>query len=133
VAGDAQRLAAADESLDAILVGFGVRNLARLEEGLREMHRVLKPGGRLAVLEFSRPLNPLFRWLYDRYSFSLMPCLGQLLAGSREAYAYLTTSIREFPLPEKLTEILRAAGFPRVTYHPLTNGIAVIHLALKAT
>ena len=132
VEGDAERLAITDKSLDAVLVGFGVRNLARRETGLQEMHRVLRPGGRLLILEFSRPTNPLWRWLYDRYSFSVMPLLGQLVAGSRDAYAYLTTSIRQFPLPEELAATLRNIGFSQVTYHPLTNGIAMIHLAVKA-
>jgi demethylmenaquinone methyltransferase/2-methoxy-6-polyprenyl-1,4-benzoquinol methylase len=112
-------------------VGFGIRNLAHREKGLQEMHRALKPGGRLLILEFSRPSNPLWRWLYDRYSFLVMPLLGRLIAGSREAYAYLTTSIREFPLPEELAATLRTIGFSQVTYHPLTNGIAMIHLAVK--
>jgi demethylmenaquinone methyltransferase/2-methoxy-6-polyprenyl-1,4-benzoquinol methylase len=131
VEGDAERLAVSDRSLDAALVGFGVRNLARREEGLQEMHRVLKPGGRLLILEFSRPTNPLWRWLYDCYSFLVMPLLGQLITGSREAYAYLTTSIRQFPLPEELAATLRTIGFSQVTYRPLTNGIAMIHLAVK--
>jgi demethylmenaquinone methyltransferase/2-methoxy-6-polyprenyl-1,4-benzoquinol methylase len=131
VEGDAECLAVADKSLDAALVGFGVRNLARMEEALQEMHRALKPGGRLLILEFSRPSNPLWRWLYDRYSFLVMPLLGQLIAGSREAYAYLTTSIRQFPLPEELAATLRSIGFSQVTYHPLSNGIAMIHLAVK--
>lgn len=131
VEGDAEGLALADQSMDAVLVGFGVRNLARMEEGLQEMHRVLKPKGRLLILEFSRPSNPLWRWLYDRYSFRVMPLLGQLIAGSRNAYVYLTSSIRQFPLPEELAATLRNIGFPQVTYHPLTNGIAMIHLAVK--
>jgi demethylmenaquinone methyltransferase/2-methoxy-6-polyprenyl-1,4-benzoquinol methylase len=131
VEGDAESLAVADKSLDAALVGFGVRNLSRMEEGLQEMHRALKPGGRLLILEFSRPSNPLWGWLYDRYSFVVMPLLGQLIAASREAYAYLTTSIRQFPLPEELAATLRSTGFSQVTYYPLTNGIAMIHLAVK--
>ncbi len=131
VEGDAERLAAADSSLDAVLVGFGVRNLARREKGLQEMHRVLKPKGRLLILEFSRPANPLWRWLYDCYSFSVMPLLGQIIAGSRDAYAYLTISIREFPLPEALASTLRNIGFSQVSCHPLTNGIAMIHRAVK--
>uniref|UniRef100_A0A7V4G9B7 Demethylmenaquinone methyltransferase n=1 Tax=Desulfobacca acetoxidans TaxID=60893 RepID=A0A7V4G9B7_9BACT len=129
VEGDAECLALPDAGVDAVVVGFGVRNLAHLEAGLGEMRRVLKPGGRLAVLEFSRPTPPLFRRLYDLYSFCLMPRLGQLLAGSREAYTYLITSIREFPLPETLSRLILDAGFTSVTYHPLTYGIAVIHLA----
>jgi len=131
VEGDAEDLAAADQSLDAAIVGFGIRNLARMDEGLREMHRVLKPGGRLIILEFSRPASPLWRWLYDRYSFTVMPRFGQMLAGSREAYTYLTTSIRQFPRPEEVAALLQSLGFIQVTYHPLTNGIAMIHRAVK--
>jgi demethylmenaquinone methyltransferase / 2-methoxy-6-polyprenyl-1,4-benzoquinol methylase len=131
VEGDVERLALADRSLDAALVGFGVRNLARLEEGVREMHRVLKSGGRLVILEFSRPRNPLWCWLYDRYSFWVMPFLGQMIAGSREAYAYLITSIRQFPLPEEVASLLGSIGFTQITYYPLTNGIAVIHVAVR--
>lgn len=131
VEGDVERLALAADSLDAILVGFGVRNLARLEAGLGEMHRVLRPGGRLVILEFSRPTHPLIRWLYDLYSFGVMPSVGQVIAGSREAYQYLITSIRQFPLPEELAGLLRGAGFTQVSYHPLTNGIAMIHRAVK--
>jgi len=132
VEGDAEHLAAADQSLDAALVGFGIRNLAHMDEGFREMHRVLKPGGRLIILEFSRPANPLWRWLYDRYSFTVMPRLGQLVAGSREAYTYLITSIRQFPRPEEVAALLQSVGFTQVTYHPLTNGIAMIHRAVKS-
>jgi demethylmenaquinone methyltransferase / 2-methoxy-6-polyprenyl-1,4-benzoquinol methylase len=131
VEGDAEGLALADNSLDAIMVGFGVRNLARLDAGLREMHRVLRPGGRLVILEFSRPTHALMRWLYDLYSFGVMPYVGQLLAGSREAYEYLITSIRQFPLPEELAGILRGVGFAQVAYYPLTDGIAMIHRAVK--
>jgi demethylmenaquinone methyltransferase/2-methoxy-6-polyprenyl-1,4-benzoquinol methylase len=131
VEGDAERLAVADDSLDAIMVGFGVRNLAHLNVGLEEMHRALRPGGRLVILEFSRPANALMRWLYDLYSFGVMPYVGQVIAGSREAYDYLVTSIRQFPLPEELAGILRGVGFAQVAYFPLTDGIAMIHRAVK--
>jgi demethylmenaquinone methyltransferase/2-methoxy-6-polyprenyl-1,4-benzoquinol methylase len=131
VQGDAQRISVADQSFDAAMVGFGIRNLTDLEEGFREMYRVLRPGGKIMCLEFSMPVAPLFRWLYDFYSFHVMPWLGILLAGSREAYTYLPESIRTFPLPEELSKILRTTGFTSVTYHLLTNGIAAIHLGTK--
>lgn len=131
VEGDAENLALAPESVDKVLMGFGLRNLSRRKQALREICRVLKPGGRLAILEFSRPPRPWFRRLYDAYSYTLMPLLGGLIAGSRSAYTYLITSIREFPLPEEVARMLSQAGFGRVTHYPLTQGIAVIHLAIK--
>jgi len=102
-----------------------------MEKGLAEMHRVLKPGGRFMCLEFSMPISPWFRSLYDFYSFHLMPLAGKLLAGTREAYLYLPESIRRFPSPEELSRLLREIGFTRVTYRRLTNGIAVIYTAVK--
>ena len=82
-------------------------------------------------LEFSKPTNPLFRWLYDFYSFHIMPEMGEILAGSRQAYTHLPESIRTFPLPEELSEILRGIGFARVAYRRQTNGISVVHVAHK--
>lgn len=131
VEGDAEVLALPSAGFDAITVGFGLRNLSCREGALKEMYRVLRPGGRLAVLEFSRPPGACFRRLYDAYSFSLMPLLGGLIAGSRAAYTYLITSIREFPLPAELARLLAEVGFTDITIHPLTRGIAVIHLASK--
>jgi len=131
VQGDAERISFPDETFDAVMVGFGIRNLTDMEKGLREMFRVLAPGGKLMCLEFSKPPSRLFRWLYDFYSFHMMPLLGWLLTGSRGAYTYLPESIRLFPLPHELSSVLRSVGFAHVSYRRLTNGIAVIHLAKK--
>ena len=131
VQGDAERISFPDRSFDAAMVGFGIRNVTRVQQGFNEMCRVLRPGGRMLCLEFSRPVWPAFRWLYDMYSFHVMPLLGEVLAGSRQAYTHLPESIRTFPLPEELAGMLRAAGFTRVDYRRFTNGIAVAHLAVK--
>jgi demethylmenaquinone methyltransferase / 2-methoxy-6-polyprenyl-1,4-benzoquinol methylase len=131
VQGDAERIAFPDRSFDAAMVGFGIRNVTRMRQGFAEMHRVLKPGGRLMCLEFSRPVWPVFRWLYDVYSFAIMPILGELIAGSRTAYTHLPESIRMFPLPHELADMLRQVGFSQVGHHGFTNGIAVVHLAVK--
>ena len=130
--GDAEHLALADASVHAAMVGFGIRNLADMEQGLREMHRILKPGGRLMILEFSKPTNALFRALYDLYSFTVMPLVGKVMVGSAAAYTYLPESIRLFPAPGELSNTLRNLGFARVTHRPLSNGIAVAHLAHKS-
>ncbi len=131
VQGDAEQLSVADQTFDAAMVGFGIRNLTHMERGFQEMHRVLKPGGKLMCLEFSKPTAPWFRWLYDLYSFSIMPLVGRILVGSWEAYTYLPESIRMFPLPEELTGVLERIGFSQVTQKKLTNGIAVVHLGIK--
>ena len=131
VQGDAEVISFPPGMFDAALVGFGIRNLTHMEKGLAEMHRVLKPGGRFMCLEFSLPVSPWFRFLYDLYSFHLMPLAGKVLAGTREAYLYLPESIRRFPSPEELSRVLREIGFSRVTYRRLTNGIAVIYNAVK--
>jgi len=131
VQGDAERLSFRSEVFDAAMVGFGFRNLTHMEEGFKEMHRVLKPGGRFICLEFSNPTSPLFRRLYDFYSFHIMPLLGLIFGGSRQAYTYLPESIRLFPSPDELTRLLEEIGFRQVTYRPLTNGIAVVHWGLK--
>ena len=131
VQGDAEKISFCSETFDAAMVGFGIRNLTHLEQGFREMHRVLKPGGKMMCLEFSRPTNPIFRCLYDIYSFHVMPWGGKLLTGSKEAYTYLPESIRMFPLPNPLSEILMAIGFNAVRHRGLTNGIAVVHVGMK--
>jgi demethylmenaquinone methyltransferase/2-methoxy-6-polyprenyl-1,4-benzoquinol methylase len=126
---DALRLPLADASLDLITVAFGFRNLANYEAGLREMRRVLKDGGTAAILEFSQPPNPAFRALYNFYSRRILPVIGGALSGSREAYTYLPESVRKFPAPDDLAQMMRAAGFGRVDFERLTGGIVALHLA----
>ncbi len=131
VQGDAEQIAFPDRSFDVAMVGFGIRNLTHLKQGFGEMCRVLKPGGRLLCLEFSRPTNPLFRMLYDFYSFNIMPLFGQLIVGSAQSYACLSETIRMFPLPDELSAILAEIGFDPVHYRRMTNSIAVAHVGVK--
>jgi len=131
IQGDAERLSCPDASFDAAMVGFGIRNLTRPAVGFKEMFRVLKPGGTMMCLEFSRPKTPWFRRLYDFYSFYVMPLIGRIMAGSGEAYTYLPESIRMFSQPEELSAVLTGIGFTRVRYRRLTDGIAVIYLGVK--
>jgi demethylmenaquinone methyltransferase/2-methoxy-6-polyprenyl-1,4-benzoquinol methylase len=131
IQGDAEDLPLADNTFDAAMVGFGIRNLTHMEKGFKEMHRILKPNGKLMCLEFSQPVTPWFRCLYDWYSFYLMPGIGKLLVGSRRAYSYLPESIRLFPGPDELKSILENVGFSQVAYRRFTNGIAVAHLGVK--
>ncbi|MBL0712305.1 MAG: class I SAM-dependent methyltransferase [Desulfosarcina sp.] len=132
VQGDAEKIAFGDNTFDAVMVGFGIRNVTHMQQGFREMYRVLKPGGRFLCLEFSKPVNPLFRRLYDVYSFYVMPFLGRVLAGSAESYACLPETIRLFHLPDEINAILEAIGFGDVRYRRITNGIAVAHIGRKA-
>ena len=132
VQGDTEKISLSDRIFDVAMVGFGIRNLTHMEQGFKEMHRVLKPGGRVMCLEFSQPPSAWFRKLYDFYSFQIMPLLGQILVGSREAYTYLPESIRIFPGPDELTKILQRIGFDQVRYRLMTGGIAVIHVGRKA-
>jgi demethylmenaquinone methyltransferase/2-methoxy-6-polyprenyl-1,4-benzoquinol methylase len=131
VLGDAEHISFPDASFDAAMVGFGIRNLTHMERGFAEMYRVLRPGGKMMCLEFSQPVTPWFRWLYDFYSFHIMPLVGKVLVGSRQAYTYLPESIRLFPSPRELADLLGKIGFSRVSWRRLTNGIAVVHVAVK--
>ncbi len=125
---DALRLPLADASLDLITVAFGFRNLANYEAGLREMRRVLKPGGAAAILEFSQPPNPAFAALYNFYSRRILPIIGGAISGNHDAYRYLPESVRKFPNAQELADAMRRAGFGDVTYEFLTGGIVALHL-----
>ncbi len=125
---DALRLPLPDASLDLLTVAFGFRNLANYEAGLREMRRVLRGGGLAAILEFSQPPNPLFGALYTFYSRRILPVVGGALSGSRDAYTYLPESVRKFPSPEELANLMRGAGFAGVEFERLTGGIVSLHL-----
>ncbi len=131
ICGDARFLALKDQRFDVVLIGFGLRNLEDMNAGLREFQRVLTPGGRLVCLEFSQPVAPLLRRIYDVYSYRVIPVLGRLITGSREAYTYLPDSIRQFPPPARLSQLIEQAGFKDVSYRLLTGGIAAIHTGYK--
>lgn len=131
VQGNAENISFPDRHFEAAMVGFGIRNVTNMKKGFEEMYRVLKPGGKMMCLEFSKPTFLPFRRLYDFYSFYIMPFLGELIAGSRKAYTHLPESIRMFPMPDELAALLKEIGFSRINYKKLTNGIAVIHLAIK--
>jgi demethylmenaquinone methyltransferase/2-methoxy-6-polyprenyl-1,4-benzoquinol methylase len=125
---DTLRLPLADASVDLITVAFGFRNLANYEAGLREMRRVLRGGGIAAILEFSQPPGLFFGRLYDFYSRRILPIIGRLLSGSREAYDYLPESVRKFPAPEELAAAMQLTGFTAVRFERLTGGIVTLHL-----
>jgi len=127
---DGERLAFAGDTFDCVSVAFGLRNMTHKEAALAEMWRVLRPGGRLLVLEFSRPWQPL-RPAYDAYSFQVLPRLGQAVAGDAESYRYLAESIRMHPDQETLKNMMLAAGFDHVEYFNLAAGIVALHRAVK--
>jgi len=125
---DALRLPVRDSSVDLITLAFGFRNLVNYDAGLVEMRRVLRPGGMAAILEFSQPGNPLFAALYGFYSRRILPVIGGVISGARDAYAYLPESVRKFPDAPQLAERMRAAGFQEVRFIRLTFGIVALHL-----
>jgi demethylmenaquinone methyltransferase/2-methoxy-6-polyprenyl-1,4-benzoquinol methylase len=129
--GDAERLSSPDQAFDGAMVGFGIRNLTHPQIGFQEMHRVLKPGGRLMCLEFSQPTWAWFRCLYDLYSFYGLPLAGRVMVGSGQAYTYLPESIRMFARPQEVSAILEETGFSQVRFRRLTNGIAAVHVGVK--
>lgn len=131
VEADALSLAFPDQSFDAVTIAFGLRNLANVESGLAELYRVLKPGGKLAILEFSAPVVPGFKQLFNFYFTSILPRIGGAVSGSRGAYEYLPDSVSKFPDQKGLSEMMRQTGFTAVTYKNLTGGIAALHLGTK--
>ena len=127
VCGDAMALPFEDRSFDAYTIAFGIRNVTRIEDALAEAYRVLRPGGRFLCLEFSRIPVPAAQWAYDRYSFNVIPAMGQVVTGDRGSYQYLVESIRRFPDQERFADMIREAGFSRVAYRNLSLGIAALH------
>jgi len=131
VVGDAMNLPFEDNVFDVYTISFGIRNVTRPQEALKEAYRVLKPGGRIMVLEFSQIPVPLGQWFYDRYSFNLIPKMGELIANDRSSYQYLVESIRKFPDQETFLGMVEAAGFENAKYRNLSLGIACLHSGWK--
>ena len=131
VAGDAMALPFADNTFDVYTISFGIRNVTRPQEALNEAYRVLKPGGRLMVLEFSQIPNDMMQKVYDLYSFNIIPRMGQAIAGDRDSYQYLVESIRNFPDQDTFLRMVETAGFGNVKYRNLSLGIACLHSGWK--
>lgn len=126
--GDAERLAVADASVDVATVAFGVRNFGDLGAGLRELARTIKPGGKVVILEFSRPRNRVFRALYEFYSYKILPRIGGLVSRDKRAYEYLPASVGEFPAPEEFMAMMARAGFRNCRARSQSFGIAQIYI-----
>ncbi|HHL45647.1 MAG TPA: bifunctional demethylmenaquinone methyltransferase/2-methoxy-6-polyprenyl-1,4-benzoquinol methylase UbiE [Gammaproteobacteria bacterium] len=131
VQANAECLPFPDNHFDCITIAFGLRNVTDKEAALRSMYRVLKPGGRLLVLEFSKPVVPGLNKLYDAYSFTLLPLMGKLVTNDADSYRYLAESIRMHPDQETLRAMMEQAGFERCDYHNLTGGIVAVHRGFK--
>jgi demethylmenaquinone methyltransferase / 2-methoxy-6-polyprenyl-1,4-benzoquinol methylase len=131
VVGDAMALPFASNSFDAYTISFGIRNVTRISDALSEAYRVLRPGGRLMVLEFSRIPNDLMQKAYDLYSFNVIPVMGQVVTGDRDSYQYLVESIRKFPDQDTFAGMIRTAGFDQVKFRNMTMGVAALHSGWK--
>jgi demethylmenaquinone methyltransferase/2-methoxy-6-polyprenyl-1,4-benzoquinol methylase len=131
VQANAEALPFPDNYFDLITIGFGLRNVTHKDQALASMYRALKPGGRLLVLEFSKPTNVVMSKLYDFYSFKVLPKMGQLVAKDSDSYQYLAESIRMHPDQETLKAMMETVGFEQVTYHNLTQGVVALHRGFK--
>ncbi len=131
VCGDAMSLPFRDNSFDVYTISFGIRNVVDIQKAIEEAYRVLKIGGRISVLEFGTVSNDLLQKIYDKYSFSIIPNLGQLIAGDRDSYQYLVESIRKFPEQDQFSKLLSLKGFENVKYRDLSFGIAAIYSGWK--
>jgi demethylmenaquinone methyltransferase/2-methoxy-6-polyprenyl-1,4-benzoquinol methylase len=131
VEGDALQVPIRDGSVDVVTVAFGLRNLESVERGLKEMHRLLRPGGRAAVLEFSRPQIPIFCQLFQFYFTRILPRIGNVISGSAFAYQYLPDSVKRFPDQKALASMMQSFGFSDVRYYNLFGGVAALHLGDK--
>ncbi|MDP5070634.1 MAG: bifunctional demethylmenaquinone methyltransferase/2-methoxy-6-polyprenyl-1,4-benzoquinol methylase UbiE [Congregibacter sp.] len=132
VQADAQHLPFPDDHFDCITIAFGLRNVTDKTLALHSMLRILKPGGRLLILEFSKPRNPLLSRAYDAYSFGVLPFMGRLVAGDSESYQYLAESIRKHPDQETLQQMMEDVGFTRCDYHNMTGGVVAVHRGVKS-
>lgn len=131
VQADAEELPFLDDHFDRIIIGFGLRNVTHKERALQSMYRVLKPGGRVIILEFSKPLLKPLASLYDMYSFHILPLLGKVIAKDEDSYRYLAESIRVHPGQEALQTMMEEAGFENCSYHNLSGGIVAVHRGYK--
>ena len=131
VCGDAMFLPFAGSSFDVYTISFGIRNVSDIQKTLSEAYRILRPGGRLMVLEFSTVSNEMLSWIYDKYSFNVIPFLGGIVANDRNSYKYLVESIRKFPDQEEFSDMIKQTGFGQVRFRNLSFGIAALHSAWK--
>ena len=131
VVGDAMALPFEDASFDVYTISLGIRNVTRIDEALSEAYRVLRPGGRLMVLEFTQLPNPMLQRAYDLYSFNVIPKMGKVIVGDSDSYQYLVESIRQFPDQERFADMIKTAGFETVKYRNLTFGVVALHSGWK--
>ena len=132
IEGDALALPFRDGTFEVVTIAFGLRNLASVECGLAELRRVLKPGGWVAVLEFSRPANAMLRPVFGLYFTKVLPLMGGLISGKRQAYTYLPASVQKFPDQQELSLLMQGTGFEQVEFENLTGGIAALHMGRRA-